>query len=88
MKAGWEVKALGEVCEIAPKKALVKKTLTDEQLVSFVPMDQLGELGSHFTAKEDRPLSSVYKGYTYFCDNDVIIAKITPCFENGKMGIQ
>ena len=87
MKAGWELKALGDVCEIAPKKALVKKTLTDEQLVSFVPMDHLGELESHFTAKEDRQLSSVYKGYTYFCDNDVIIAKITPCFENGKMGV-
>ena len=87
MKAGWEVKKLGDVCEIAPKKALVKKTLTDEQLVSFVPMDQLGILKSHFTAKEDRHLSSVYKGYTYFCDDDVIIAKITPCFENGKMGV-
>jgi len=87
VKAGWELKTLGELCEIAPRKALVKKTLTDEQLVSFVPMDQLGELVSHFTAKEDRPLSSVYKGYTYFCNDDVIIAKITPCFENGKMGV-
>ena len=86
-KTKWDVKALGSVCEIAPKKALVKKMLTDEQLVSFVPMDHLGELKSHFTAKEDRPLSSVYKGYTYFCDDDVIIAKITPCFENGKMGL-
>lgn len=83
----WEVKALGSVCEIAPKKALVKKILTDEQLVSFVPMNHLGILRRHFTAKEDRPLLSVYKGYTYFCDDDVIIAKITPCFENGKMGL-
>ena len=87
MKPGWELKKLGELCEVAPRKALVKKTLTDQQLVSFVPMDQLGELVSHFSAKEDRPLSSVYKGYTYFCNDDVIIAKITPCFENGKMGV-
>jgi len=87
VKAGWKLEALGEVCEIAPKKALAKKTLTDEQLVSFVPMDHLGILESHFTAQEERSLSSVYKGYTYFCDDDVIIAKITPCFENGKMGV-
>ena len=86
-RTSWEVKPLGEICEIAPKKALVKNKLTDEQLVSFVPMNHLGELESHFTAQESRPLSSVYKGYTYFCDNDVIIAKITPCFENGKMGV-
>jgi len=25
--------------------------------------------------------------YTYFADNDVLLAKITPCFENGKLGI-
>ena len=87
MKDGWEVKKLGDVCEIAPKKAVVKKTLTDEHLVSFVPMDHLGKLEIQFKAKEDRPLSNVYKSYTYFCDGDVIIAKITPCFENGKMGL-
>jgi type I restriction enzyme S subunit len=34
-----------------------------------------------------RQLKSVYKGYTYFADGDVLCAKITPCFENGKMGI-
>ena len=87
MKAGWEVKALGDICEIAPKKALAKKQLSNEQLVSFVPMDHLGELKSTFSAKEDRELSKVYSGYTYFADDDVIIAKITPCFENGKMGV-
>lgn len=87
MKAGWEVKALGELCEIAPKKALAKKAIAESAMVSFVPMERLGELERNFDAKEDRALSSVYKGYTYFADGDVIIAKITPCFENGKMGI-
>jgi restriction endonuclease S subunit len=32
-------------------------------------------------------MSEVYKGYSYFQDNDVLIAKVTPCFENGKSGI-
>ena len=31
-----------------------------------------------------KPLSEVVEGYTYFRNGDVIVAKITPCFENGK----
>ena len=33
---------------------------------------------------EVRDLESVYNGYTYFADGDLCVAKITPCFENGK----
>ena len=50
-------------------------------------MSELGELQADFKEAESRPLSKVYSGYTYFADNDVLVAKITPCFENGKMGI-
>ena len=34
-----------------------------------------------------KPLKEVYKSYQYFEDNDVIFAKVTPCFENGKCTI-
>jgi len=37
--------------------------------------------------EELKSLSEVYKGYTYFKKNDVLLAKITPCFENGKAAI-
>jgi hypothetical protein len=37
--------------------------------------------------KRERKLGDVYKGYTYFKDDDVLVAKVTPCFENGKGGI-
>lgn len=87
MKAGWEVKALGEVCLINPPKQQLKNVLASDDPVSFVPMSHLGELESQFSPQEDRKLGEVYKGYTYFADDDVIVAKITPCFENGKMGV-
>ena len=32
----------------------------------------------------NRNIDDVRKGFTFFKDNDVIVAKITPCFENGK----
>ena len=34
-----------------------------------------------------RKLEEVVGSYTYFSDNDVLLAKITPCFENGKIGV-
>lgn len=58
----------------------------DEELVSFVPMDAVGEFGG-MDASQEKPIGDVYNGYTYFCNDDVVIAKITPCFENGKGAI-
>ncbi|MEM6960168.1 MAG: restriction endonuclease subunit S [Myxococcota bacterium] len=51
--------------------------------MSFVPMDSVGERGG-LKLNETRTVEEVYNGYTYFEDGDVVIAKITPCFENGK----
>lgn len=55
-------------------------------LVSFVPMEAVGEYGEMSLEKE-KPIADVYGGYTYFADGDILIAKITPCFENGKGAI-
>ena len=46
-------------------------------------MDAVGEFGG-LRLEEERPIDDVYSGYTYFRDGDVVVAKITPCFENGK----
>ena len=58
----------------------------NETFVSFVPMDAVGEQGE-IDASQEKQLSDVYNGYTYFVENDILIAKITPCFENGKGAI-
>lgn len=41
----------------------------------------------YFDAKNYKSLQDVGSSYTYFKDDDVLIAKVTPCFENGKAGI-
>lgn len=46
-------------------------------------MEAVGEYGD-LDLERTRPLSEVLDGYTYFRDGDVVVAKITPCFENGK----
>ena len=70
--------------EFNPKKSEVKDKM--EETVSFVPMECVGVDGS-FTIREDGLVEKYYKGYTYFRDGDVLLAKITPCFENGKIAI-
>ncbi len=87
MKAGWEVKTLGEVCEIKPPKSEARANLSPKDLVSFVPMEALGIDQKYLQSNQTKTLEDVIGSYTYFADDDVLLAKITPCFENGKLGI-
>lgn len=82
----WPMVELGEMCEINPRKTEIKD-LPETLLVSFVPMEDLNEERMLFEVKKERKLGEVIKSYTYFKDNDVLLARVTPCFENGKSGI-
>jgi len=83
----WKTVKLGDVCEIQPPKKEVLHTLADDAEVSFMGMNLLGIDKVEAKTVEVRSLSAVYKAYTYFAENDVLLAKITPCFENGKLGL-
>jgi type I restriction enzyme S subunit len=50
-------------------------------------MEDLGIDRKIVVPTQAKPLSEVVGSYTYFADGDVLLAKITPCFENGKVGI-
>lgn len=78
---------LSQLCEIQPPKKQVKSKLADEDLVTFMPMDKLNIGKIYSESSETKELKAVYSGYTYFENDDVLLAKITPCFENGKLSI-
>jgi type I restriction enzyme S subunit len=81
----WEVKRLKYLSKINPVASEIKHLeLSDE--VSFVPMESISEKGGMRTDKT-KELETVRQGFTYFKEDDVVIAKITPCFENGKGSI-
>ena len=82
----WEMVELGEVCEVNPKKSELANVSRKIE-VSFVPMADINENEISFHPKQVKPLGEVIKGYTYFKEDDVLLAKVTPCFENGKAGI-
>ena len=80
---GWGITTLGKCCELNPHRP---KDLRTDVSYSFVAMPSVDNEG-HVDASIERPYSEICKGFTYFAENDVLFAKITPCMENGKGGI-
>lgn len=73
---------LADVAEINPR---LDVAMDQDALVSFVPMAAVNPETASTTLGESRKYSEVRKGYTPFKNGDVLVAKITPCFENGKI---
>lgn len=80
--ASWRLKKLKEVCIFNPKKLKISN-VPDDFKVSFIPMTAVSENGEIDTS-DIRDYKEVNRGFTYFSENDVLFAKITPCMENGK----
>ncbi|MCA9945129.1 MAG: restriction endonuclease subunit S [Anaerolineales bacterium] len=78
----WKPGKLKFLAQINPSKNgdLSKES---QELVTFLPMENVGENGEIDTDVK-KAISELWSGFTYFEENDVILAKITPCFENGK----
>lgn len=79
----WPTVKISEVAEINPK---LQKGIDEAQDITFLPMAAISENGK-VIGGEIRKLKDVKKGFTYFERKDILIAKITPCFENGKAAI-
>lgn len=81
----WVISRLKYYVDINPSKAEVSGLPQDTE-VSFLPMEAVSESGE-FDASRNGTISDYISGYTYFRDGDVLLAKITPCFENGKSAL-
>ncbi|MDE5681812.1 MAG: restriction endonuclease subunit S, partial [Mailhella sp.] len=78
----WEWVRLGEICILNPRN-----TCEDESNAGFMPMTLLkeGYNNQHdFSIKKWKEIKS---GFTHFANDDIVIAKITPCFQNRKSAI-
>lgn len=77
---------LSSIASFNPSKSLIQG-ISDDIMVSFVEMASVSNDG-YIEKMTQRPFGAVKKGsYTYFAENDIIIAKITPCMENGKCAV-
>lgn len=78
----WDVKRLRFVTKVNPSKTEIA-AVDKGTLASFLPMEAIGDNGTISLGLE-KPIADLESGYTYFRDGDVVVAKITPCFENNK----
>ena len=79
----WEVRRIKRVVSMNPSKLEVRGTLTEQTPVVFLPMEKV-EADGQIDESEIRSACEVWDGFTYFRKEDILVAKITPCFENGK----
>ena len=80
--AHWEVRRLKWVASLNPSRTEARTFLTADTAVAFLPMERVGTDGE--IDEKMVSASDVWNGFTYFRRADVLVAKITPCFENGK----
>lgn len=76
---GWAKACIGDLADLNPKQAF-----DDETVAGFVPMSHAPTNFRDKLRFDERPWGEIKKAYTNFKDGDVIFAKVTPCFENGK----
>ena len=76
----WEVVPFGSLLE---SKSTQRKKLVEDEEVSFVGMQDVSE-SAKLIQIHQLAYSKIKSGLTYFERGDVLVAKITPCFENGK----
>ncbi|HCG7987188.1 TPA: restriction endonuclease subunit S [Vibrio parahaemolyticus] len=80
----WQVMPLKYLATLNPRKSAIDSSLLNKEC-NFLPMEKL-KLNS-IVLDEKRLVSDVYDGYTYFEDGDVLMAKVTPCFENKNIAV-
>jgi type I restriction enzyme S subunit len=78
----WRVVRLGEVAIVGPPR--IPRLSRDA--IPFIPMALIPEGGHEVSQYELRALSDVRSGVVVL-EGDLLLAKITPCLENGKQGI-
>lgn len=81
--ATWKVIKIKRICKVGASISNQLKKHTDQDKVVFLPMENISENGK-IDCSIKQPIAKVRTGFSSFAKNDVIVAKITPCFENGK----
>jgi type I restriction enzyme S subunit len=81
--ARWNLRRIKTIAIINPSKSEAEQNRRQNSPVTFLPMERVG-IDGRLDCREERRATEVWNGLTYFRRGDVIVAKITPCFENGK----
>jgi type I restriction enzyme, S subunit len=78
----WVWTRLAQVGVISPRNEA-----PDDREASFVPMALISSRYADPIQTETRPWIEIRRGFTHFAEGDVVMAKITPCFQNAKSAV-
>ena len=78
----WEWARCGIIFQVNPRN-----TVVDDVMVGFIPMPLLQDGFQSKHSFEIKRWKDVKRGFTHFRNNDIVIAKITPCFQNRKSAV-
>lgn len=82
----WTKRAAGELCDINPRFS--KKSFSDEQLLTFIPMSAVETETCRADVSKVRTMGELRsRSYRGFREGDILVAKITPSMENGKVAV-
>lgn len=79
----WDTLPIKRICKVNASITETAKYKSDDELVTFLPMENV-TVNGEVDCSIKKPIRDVRSGYSSFAKGDVVVAKITPCFENGK----
>lgn len=79
----WNCFKIKRLAVFNPSKSELGKEVEMRDEAVFLPMEKVSVDG-RINCSEKRKIIEIWNGFTYFKRGDVVMAKITPCFENGK----
>jgi type I restriction enzyme, S subunit len=82
LPSNWVWTRLAQVGVISPRNEA-----PDDREASFVPMALISSRYADPIQTEPRPWKDIRRGFTHFAEGDVMMAKITPCFQNAKSAV-
>lgn len=80
----WNLKRLKNAVILNPSKNEASNVKNID--VTFLPMENI-LAPNEVDLSINKKIEEVYSGYTYFKENDLVLAKVTPCFENGNIAV-
>ena len=83
MSDNWKLKRLHEIAVLNPPKP---RGIDRRLPVTFIGMAGIANNGK-IIGTSIREFQDIEKGYRAFQEGDILLAKITPCFENGKCAL-
>ena len=79
---GWEISRIKYVADFEPKCDF--SNLSADDTVTYTPMENIK---NGFYIPNTAPLGTLSTSLTAYQDNDIVMAKVTPCFENGNIAV-